>query len=190
MPQDNLYDIKAALKVQNRGSENTRLYMCPNGHPYGIGDCGRPWVKATCACGAEIGGAQHVLLQTNQEIDEQIVDKTLPGYCISQPASTVSDIPTDMRKLNAVGFHLERFLINACMYLSAGDHDENLEDVRRIMAHIENDPKEFFWRYMNKDLNMIAKALNLTVDEVMMLWYFVCHSFIDDGPSNNFIKLS
>jgi hypothetical protein len=141
MPQDNMYDLKVAMR-QRHNDSNVRFYSCPNGHIYAIGDCGRAWVKSKCQCGEEIGGQSHKLVDTNRYVDEEIVDKTLRGYCISEPASRTSNLPNnnrlpnqpeqivtteDQRLLNAIGFHVERFLINACMYLSAGDSDENLD---------------------------------------------------------------
>lgn len=38
------------------------------------------------------------------------------------------------------------------------------------------DPKEFFWSHMNKDLSLIGKALNLNTDEV----YIILHSILFD----------
>ena len=31
-------------------------WMCPNGHMYMIGECGKPMEEAKCHCGATIGG--------------------------------------------------------------------------------------------------------------------------------------
>lgn len=142
-------------------------------------------VKSRCThCGEEIGGANHVLVNTNANIDEQVVDKTLPGYCITDPAELTPDVPqNDTRMITTTGFHLERFLLNACMYLAIGDHDENLDQVKQIMAHAEPNPKEFFWKHMLKDLRLAASSLNLNIDEVMLLWHFACKTFIESDKS-------
>ncbi|KAK0400651.1 hypothetical protein QR680_015368 [Steinernema hermaphroditum] len=48
------------------GSAVTSWYKCPNGHLYGIGDCGRAMESARCPeCDAEIGGQQHRLREDN-----------------------------------------------------------------------------------------------------------------------------
>uniref|UniRef100_A0A1I7ZJG1 RZ-type domain-containing protein n=1 Tax=Steinernema glaseri TaxID=37863 RepID=A0A1I7ZJG1_9BILA len=48
------------------GRAVTSWYKCPNGHLYGIGDCGRADVVGTCPdCGAEIGGTRHVIREGN-----------------------------------------------------------------------------------------------------------------------------
>ena len=36
----------------------TRWYVCPNGHPYAVGDCGRFSAGGRCICGAAIGGVR------------------------------------------------------------------------------------------------------------------------------------
>jgi hypothetical protein len=41
-------------------------YMCRNGHPYVIGECGGAMEQAKCPCGAPIGGANHALRADNQ----------------------------------------------------------------------------------------------------------------------------
>jgi len=78
MPQDDKYDVQKALQ----DGTTTKFYVCPNGHEYAIGECGRPWVKATCReCGANIGGVNHSLEKHNRVIDEtSLVDRTLTGY--------------------------------------------------------------------------------------------------------------
>ncbi|KAL0244160.1 hypothetical protein GEMRC1_008245 [Eukaryota sp. GEM-RC1] len=49
-----------------------RFYLCPNGHPYVIGNCGGAVMTATCSeCGAQIGGGSHVLLSTNSRTTGQ-----------------------------------------------------------------------------------------------------------------------
>ena len=34
-------------------------YQCPKGHPYSVGECGKPMEEAKCHCGAIIGGKDH-----------------------------------------------------------------------------------------------------------------------------------
>jgi len=78
MPQDDKYDVQKALQ----DGTTTKFYVCPNGHEYAIGECGRPWIKATCReCGADIGGVNHSLEKHNRIVDQaSLVDRTLTGY--------------------------------------------------------------------------------------------------------------
>ncbi|XP_060582187.1 E3 ubiquitin-protein ligase RNF213-like [Ruditapes philippinarum] len=68
MPQDDLEDIKEALLAarQANAGENPVFYRCPNGHPYVIGNCGRPATVGNCRdCGAAIGGEGYQLRPGN-----------------------------------------------------------------------------------------------------------------------------
>ena len=119
-------------------------------------------------------------------------DTTQKGYCLTE-ASNQSDVPvSDMRLLNSSAFHLERFVVNACMYFALGDQNENVETVRKIMYPQPDkkiDLKDFFWLHMKKDLSLLSKTLNLTLDEVIILLHKIVFSFLTkkaDFKSENF----
>ncbi|WAR07208.1 R213A-like protein [Mya arenaria] len=66
MPQDDFAEIQEVIMANCRADENPLFYRCPNGHPYVIGDCGRPYSVGKCKdCGAEIGGHRHQALPGN-----------------------------------------------------------------------------------------------------------------------------
>ena len=47
------------LRATMQGTtEATRWYICPNGHPYAVGECGRFNAGGRCICGAAIGGVR------------------------------------------------------------------------------------------------------------------------------------
>lgn len=48
------------------------------------------------------------------------------------------------------------------------------------MSHFEKDPKAFFWGHMEKELSIIGKFLNMTVDEVIMLIHLMSNYFINN----------
>lgn len=49
---------------------NGHWYVCPNNHPYFIGECGGAMEQSYCAdCGAPVGGGNHELLMTNRSIN-------------------------------------------------------------------------------------------------------------------------
>jgi superfamily I DNA and/or RNA helicase len=63
-----LNDLMIKLDVQERRKAFIEImniatgtwYMCPNGHPYSVGDCGRPMESRECPeCGVSIGGHAH-----------------------------------------------------------------------------------------------------------------------------------
>ena len=175
MPQDNLFDLKMAT-----GTDITKWYACPNGHQYGVGNCGKPMVNAICnECGERIGGENHNLNTGNQNVDQTLIDKTLTGYCLKD-ASKEPDLPTsDLRKLNSSSFHLERFIVNACMYLACDN--ENEKDVLNLMYPQPNKSvklKDFFWEHIQKDLKLAGKSLNLNLDELIILLHKALFSFL------------
>lgn len=179
MPQDSLVDIIHAVNKH----ETVKLYTCPNGHVYSIGECGKPMQEAKCSqCGKAIGGKSHKLLTDNKEFN--MIDKTMPGYCVTkQPelidASSKEPPPSDTRLITLAAFYLESFLLNACVYLGIGDQDENIAEVKQVMSHNEPDPKKFFWNHMLKSIRLAARVLNLNVDEVILLWHLACKTFLD-----------
>lgn len=187
LPQDELFEVKRALDDGNFGHRMT-MYKCSNGHIYSVGECGKPMQMSRCPqCGEEIGGNDHIPVQGSKQIaGDQIKDNTLPGYSITESTesdTTTTRIDMNTRKLNKTGFYLERFLLNACMYLAIGDYDERLDQVKNIMAHKESDPKSFFWNHMMKDLRLAASSLNLNIDEVILLWHRSCVSFLETNTS-------
>uniref|UniRef100_A0A914YV12 RZ-type domain-containing protein n=1 Tax=Panagrolaimus superbus TaxID=310955 RepID=A0A914YV12_9BILA len=51
----------------------TKWYKCPNGHMYGIGECGQAMVKTKCPeCGTVIGGQNHQLQAGNSDATAQM----------------------------------------------------------------------------------------------------------------------
>ena len=84
MPHDEVFDT---LKGLIRNPQNaTKMFYCPNGHPYAIGDCGQPRQVARCPCGAPIGGENYRFadggqnVQQRQQVDQK--DSTKSGYLL------------------------------------------------------------------------------------------------------------
>ncbi|KAI7848410.1 hypothetical protein BDC45DRAFT_523409 [Circinella umbellata] len=64
-------DIIQAMNQETKTSINNivggRWYVCQNGHPYFIGDCGGATQISSCPqCGAVIGGLQHKVVESNR----------------------------------------------------------------------------------------------------------------------------
>jgi hypothetical protein len=102
----------------------------------------------------------------------------LKGYCITEEVQNLPDSPSNIRELNSQTYHVEKFFINACMYLACGDLDQHAEEVKSSMAHRPDDARKFFWDHMHKDLSMACRALNLTKDEIYHLLHKICIGFI------------
>ena len=121
MPQDNIFDIRNAL-VAGNAQDAPKFYECPNGHPYVLFDCGRPWIIHNCkSCGARIGGTNHNLLDNNRQIE--VKDTTVRGYCLKD-AAALKEEPMAERELSSTQFNLVRFFIHACMYFSCDNNEK------------------------------------------------------------------
>ena len=54
---------------------NVQWYECPNGHPYSIGECGKPMQTSKCSeCGVEIGGRDHSNVAGVRQIQNVTLD--------------------------------------------------------------------------------------------------------------------
>jgi len=63
-------EILQAMSAELGGLSTGHWFVCPNGHPYAIGECGGAMQVSRCAdCGAEIGGQRHALLPSNRRSD-------------------------------------------------------------------------------------------------------------------------
>ena len=92
MPGDLLSIIQEELK-------GLRWYNCPKGHPYSVGECGRPMQKSKCnhpGCGATIGGENHISAWGNTPINNN-TNKIQKGYIIAglnEPCRRLADSHT------------------------------------------------------------------------------------------------
>uniref|UniRef100_A0A1I8J9G9 RING-type domain-containing protein n=1 Tax=Macrostomum lignano TaxID=282301 RepID=A0A1I8J9G9_9PLAT len=91
--------------------ENFKMYCCPNGHPYVLGECTQGWVKYKChECAADIGGQKHKIAANNTEYK----CKTKMGF--SPPSMKEGQQP--LRKLTPASAALIRLLQHLAMLVS------------------------------------------------------------------------
>jgi hypothetical protein len=91
--------------------ERVKWYTCPNGHPFSIGECGKPMVKAVCFCGAEIGGESHRAVAGTREMGDMPHDAEMffvKGYTYSA-VDVIPNFPAEV-------IDLLRFLTNLTLY--------------------------------------------------------------------------
>ncbi|XP_046558708.1 E3 ubiquitin-protein ligase rnf213-beta-like [Haliotis rubra] len=78
MPQDDIDAIRQSLTREG----TIVFYQCQNGHPYAIGECGRPYTEATCnICKTKIGGLSHQAAAGNTQVTG---DQTRPGHVLGK----------------------------------------------------------------------------------------------------------
>ena len=88
-------------------------HVCPNGHPYYIGQCGRPMELAKCnECGAHIGGTKHKLVQGNRAGEAAQQKQT--GYIMRKTASVIPE-----RNLSKLSVCAMRICLHLAMLLGS-----------------------------------------------------------------------
>lgn len=90
--------------------------------------------------------------------------------------SSLNENPANERLLTAPAFHILRFFIHACLYFACDFN--NQQDIASMMTTNPTDKKQFFWDHMNKDLRIASKALNLNMDEMIILLHNICEDLL------------
>ena len=181
--------IQQALAASNTMYDNITWYRCPRGHPYTVGNCGKPMVTSVCTapgCGAIIGGADHTSSKGNTLMNAP-ANKTgiHEGYDISTTdhydVSTRSD-------LDPVSCGLVRLLLHLTLFLAGNDN------VSR--ARISNESKSFFenqkltpdriLRRIQMDLTHLAKTTKLPPSNLLVFIHMVFDAFDKACASQDF----
>ena len=80
MPDDENWQIAQAMSAAEPSGSILMRYTCPNGHPYYIANCGRPWTLGACAdCGAQVGGSGHEFVDNVQRVGERVTSQLKVG---------------------------------------------------------------------------------------------------------------
>ncbi|XP_022783821.1 E3 ubiquitin-protein ligase rnf213-alpha-like [Stylophora pistillata] len=164
MPDDNLQEAMAGMR--DTGS----WYQCPRGHPYYIGDCGRPVeVKVCPECKVQIGGSGYRLSQGNTIA--QRGDRTMTGHVLGH-ANTRSRSLAPERNLSPVVVGITRILVHCAMIEGAHRHVENISDL--INPRIPPAAlTRFLWDHLRLDLEVLAKSLGRSVDDTVLCIHMV-----------------
>ena len=112
----------ADLNARQGGINGSIWYMCRNGHPYSVGDCGMNTVSARCPCGAAIGGKDHLTLQSNTRVDQtSVASRLASGVGKGYMQSCVADIGGDslQRDVSAVAVRVLRLALHGLLLLRA-----------------------------------------------------------------------
>ncbi|KAK3585590.1 hypothetical protein CHS0354_036776 [Potamilus streckersoni] len=180
MPQEDVADIKAAL-LAARGrpnmDDNPAIYRCPNGHPYMIGNCGRPAQEATCKeCGAQIGGLNHALLPGNAPDNQQ--DMTETGHILGA-ASRRAQGAVPEREMSPAYCAVVRLMLHLSMMLGANHNPEAI--CQLIKPKItENMVIQFLMEHTQRDLNDLHRALGRSSDDVFVMLHCILNQVMQE----------
>ncbi|XP_056014152.1 E3 ubiquitin-protein ligase rnf213-alpha-like isoform X2 [Ostrea edulis] len=176
MPQDDVAEIKEALLAARQGGdENPVFYRCPNGHPYIIGNCGRPATVGRCKdCGQEIGGQSYQLRAGN--ILDQGLDQTATGHILGR-AEGRQAVASPERSLSPIECAVTRLFTHMAMYLGACVNLQAIQSV--IKPDLQDDNVlPFLWAHIEKDLTTVQKAIGRSVDDVYILMHKICNDIM------------
>ena len=182
MPQEDLVYVNEAMQNWLRESkifnENLRVYKCPNGHVYTIGNCGLPYNKGKCfECGESIGGLSNQLETGNVKV-QTVTDETLQGHTLGAPAARQREAIPE-RNLGPTATSLLRLLTHMAMYLGANRHPE--KTVRLILPAITVEQvDDFLFDHMTCDLEVLASSLGRSVEDCVLLVHLVIRNIGKD----------
>ncbi|KAK2528363.1 Rnf213 [Columba guinea] len=171
MPEDIMAQARAW-----QGLAALRWYVCPNGHPCTVGECGRPVETSRCLdCGADVGGMYHRALPGFREFCNN-VDRTQTGHILGdvrqRRAMGVSD-----RAMSPVVFMLIRLLTHLAMLLGATKHPQSLQNMIKPAV---SDSVSFLQQHIQEDLAQLTKILGKSVDETINILHLVLGSLLKD----------
>ncbi|KAK3096790.1 hypothetical protein FSP39_003301 [Pinctada imbricata] len=181
MPQDDVAEIKEALlaaRGQNGGDNNPMFYRCPNGHPYVIGDCGRPYYEGKCKeCGAQIGGRHHEAFPGNVKV-EQWLDQTQTGHILGRADHRKTQAIPE-RKMTSAHCAVLRLLTHVAMFLGANENPQAILE----MIKPDIDPPSvynFLWSHIEVDITTLRNLLGKSTDDVILLLHHICQQILEN----------
>ncbi|XP_053389495.1 E3 ubiquitin-protein ligase rnf213-alpha-like [Mercenaria mercenaria] len=180
MPQDDIADLRDILQMTAKESkeytqyENPTLYICPNGHPYEVRDCGRPYYIGTCLCGATIGEKSHKLDEDNSM--DTGIDRTKVGHILGT-ASSRNDGPIPERSLSRLYSASTRIVLHLAMCSSC------CKDTKVVCSLInppveEEDIFRFLFEHLLKDFEDLQLVLSCNVDDVLILFHHLANNLM------------
>ncbi|XP_078381354.1 E3 ubiquitin-protein ligase rnf213-alpha-like isoform X3 [Oculina patagonica] len=164
MPDDNLQEAMAGMR------ESGSWYQCPKGHPYYIGDCGRPVeVKICPECKVNIGGAGYNLSQGNTAA--QRADRTMTGHMLGHPSTRPKSLAPE-RNLSPVVVGIVRVLMHSAMIEGACRQPQGLSALinpRVPPAALSR----FLWDHLQMDVEVLASSLGRSIDDTILCIHMV-----------------
>ncbi|XP_077981787.1 E3 ubiquitin-protein ligase rnf213-alpha-like [Glandiceps talaboti] len=184
MPDDDFQILKCAFR-----EDEGRWYFCPNGHPYFIGECGKPWIQSTCQCGAKIGGEMHHLRKDNTQSQNE--EQPTKGHILGKPEQREDEVPISCRKVGPVSFAVLRFITHAAMFLGCMSTQDiaNLIHLRHKSHISEGEVVDFLIQHMKRDVQLLAKAIGHSEEEANLTLHVVLCSMMtppSDQPGSNY----
>ncbi|CAC5363743.1 RNF213 [Mytilus coruscus] len=164
MPQDDLFEIYEVLKKDTR--ENLVMFKCPNGHPYLVGNCGRPVQGNVCKkCRKPIGGVRYnVLAEGNIKYEGE--DMTQKGHILERADKSTDLFPERSLGISSCG--IVRLLTHLAMLIGSNTNINAISETIHPSINKEQVP-EFLVQHIENDISLISKTLGKNEDDVLLM---------------------
>ncbi|XP_056361664.1 E3 ubiquitin-protein ligase RNF213 [Oenanthe melanoleuca] len=160
------------------GVGNLQWYVCPNGHPCTVGECGLPMETSRCPdCHIPIGGINHKPLQGFLHSRSQ-EDRTQTGHILGDVEHRRTLGMSD-RGVPPVVFVLLRLLTHLAMLLGASRDPQSLGGMMKPAVH---DVVSFLQQHIQEDLAQLIRILGKSVDDTINIVHLVLSSLLQQQP--------
>eukprot|EP00092_Neocalanus_flemingeri_P009972 GFUD01010750.1.p1 GENE.GFUD01010750.1~~GFUD01010750.1.p1 ORF type:complete len:1685 (-),score=315.97 GFUD01010750.1:139-4725(-) len=171
MPHDTLFEAIQVMKKDFGGSGN-RLWLCPNGHLYQVGNCGAFNETRTCRdCGQNIGAGQQQVASA-----EGRRDTTQPGFVERKNKNQMES----QRNLSKLETEIMRFILNIVLLVA---YEQHPDDVRTLLSG--KDEKSLF-QDADLSLRFLSTHMGKSQDAVLVHLCDLCNhlSAVPGGNSS------
>ena len=169
MPEDQAAEVFAAAAAAGV----TTWMQCPNGHRYGIGDCGQGSERARCPeCGAGIGAGRATHTYADGNAAASTADTTRPGHCVGAPGAVAC---ASERGLPCAVLGVLRCLVHAALLLACtGEGPCATAAAVAVRARVPpGEAAAFYQAHLEHDLAAVARALERSGEDACILVHTV-----------------
>ncbi|KAI6652351.1 E3 ubiquitin-protein ligase [Oopsacas minuta] len=156
-------------------TETGQWYQCPKGHPYFIGDCGRPSVTDICPdCRSAIGGAGYMLEARNTTVDIAR-DETKSGYLLRRVNNDKKDVTSGERSLDPAAVKIIRILMDISFIWSSCSKHSRIQVLLSLVNRIDESTllPTFFYQHLEKDIKDLAVLIGQNFEEATFLIHLI-----------------
>ncbi|XP_036427896.1 E3 ubiquitin-protein ligase rnf213-beta isoform X2 [Colossoma macropomum] len=166
MPDDNTSTVRQWLT-----EKNLKMYLCSNGHPCLVGECGKPTALAKCdTCGVQIGGQHHNPVP-GFTLVHNVSDQTRRGHVLGEAARR-SEAPN--RDLTMAQSSVLRLCLHLAMLQGSAF---NLQGISAMIQPTVYNVSEFLWHHLEKDMESLGKTLNLNWEDTAIAVHLILNAF-------------
>ncbi|KAK7939807.1 hypothetical protein WMY93_003133 [Mugilogobius chulae] len=168
MPEDMVAVVQQAMG-------GLRWYVCPNGHPCAIGECGQPMERSRCVdCHVLIGGENHKP-EPGFQVTQLQGDRTQTGHILGHPGRRNTPDMLDTKSLSPVSFTVVRMVTHMAMLFGVC---KNAKIISNMIKPQVPDPGEFLLAHLEEDQKHLIKSLGKGADDAISSAHLIINSLL------------